>query len=145
MFRVLLVYFFLSLLQTATNWENPIWRIFCSLSFRELFACMVILPDFPAKTCQRMYVIRYNSLFLNRTNQRITAIHMYPGLSRLMFLRSRTASVMASVTASKLRGSTADEDKLVSLRLKWKYFTEGRKPERSLKEMSHKMLFLFFI
>jgi hypothetical protein len=36
--------------------------------------CMVILPDFPAKTWQisytEMYVIRHNSLFLNRTNQR---------------------------------------------------------------------------
>ena len=88
---------------------------------------MVILPDFPAKTCQRMYVIRYNSLFLNRTNQRITAIHMYPGLSRLMFLRSVTASVMASVIASKLGGSTADEDKLVSLRLKWENMYSGSK------------------
>jgi hypothetical protein len=64
----------LTLLQSATNWGKPIWRIFCSQIFPELIEWLFAgfsrqnLTDF---LLQRDIRIRYNSLLLNRTHQQI--------------------------------------------------------------------------
>jgi hypothetical protein len=65
----------LTLLQSATNWGEPIWRIFYSLNFPELILviCWIFPPKLDRFHITEIYVIRYNSLFLNGTNQRKSA------------------------------------------------------------------------
>ncbi len=67
----------LTILPSAVNWDILIWRIFLSQSFPELFAwliCRIFPPNFYRFHIRSVYIIRYNSLFLNRTNHTVRTV-----------------------------------------------------------------------